>query len=160
MRFRFTLQPVLEQRLTVEELRQRVFAQAHAAVEAARAEVRLVDEDLSARKDQIRQRQAGGMTLPMRRMYEDWIAAQTARRVQLNGRLQELEAKAEAERVKLVKAVQARIVMEKLREKELKAWRLEEARVELKEFDEIAVRNFANERRQEKNAGQAERISS
>lgn len=147
MRFRFSLQPVLEQRMTVEELRQRLFAQAQAAVEEVRREMRAIDQDILARKDQVQQGQLGGMHFAMRRMIEDWIDAQTARRGTLTVKVHELEAKAEQERQQLVKAAQARIALEKLREQELKAWRLEEARAEMKQFDEIAVRNAAMERR-------------
>jgi flagellar biosynthesis chaperone FliJ len=49
--------------------------------------------------------------------------------------------------------------MEKLRGNELKAYRQEEGRAELRLFDEIAVRDYARAQRQEKDAGFPERIA-
>lgn len=158
MGFKFSLQPVLEQRQAQEEKRQREYSEAQAKAEAARERLEQVKRDIARWDAEIR---AGLGTMPFarREMIERWIGSQEERLELMDEEIRMLEQAAEQCRLRLVKAVQDRTVMEKLREKEMAAWRMEEARAERGFFDELAVRDFIDQRNQEKDAGSEERIA-
>lgn len=158
MPFKFTLQPVLQQRVATEEKRQREYGDAQAKVESARERRRCVVEDISRWGDVVRRTQ-GAMDYARRELIERWITAQEERIELLDAEIEMLAAQAEQCRLRLVKAVQDRTMMEKLREREHADWRIEEDRAERRFFDEIAVRDFIDQKNQEKDAGLEERIA-
>lgn len=158
MAFKFSLQPVLEQRLAIEDKRQREYGEAQAKVEAARARQRQAQAEIERWIGEVR-RQLGVMPFAQREMIERWIADQHDRLELLGEEIKMLGQQAEQCRLKLVKAAQDRTVMEKLRESEIKAWRQEEDRAERRFFDELAVRDFIDQKNREKDAGLEERIA-
>lgn len=159
MGFEFTLQAVLDHRLTLEEQAQRHYSEAQARVEAAQAEKKEIEADIRARFEQIREHQRRGAGLAWRQLIEQWIDNQRLAIHQLENRIEDLKKEVEKRRQALIKAMQAREVLEQLREQEFEVYRYEEARMEMKLFDEIAVRNYLEERNREKDADSAERIA-
>lgn len=159
MAFKFSLQPVLEQRLAQEEKRQREYGEAQSRVEAARQRRRQVEDDIARWTAEIR-REMITMPYPRREMIERWISEQLGRLELIDEEIRMLAAQAEQCRQRLVTAVQERTMMEKLQERELAEWRIEEARAERRFFDELAVRDFIDQKNAEKDAGLEERIAS
>ena len=160
MAFRFTLQAVLDHRRTQEEQVQRAYGQAQSQVEAARRERRQVQQDMAMRMEEVHRRQPGEAGFSWRALYENWIEELRRQARRIEQEIVTLEEHAEQWRAKLVKAMQARMIMEKLREKELRAYRLEQARAERRLFDEIAARNYITRQEREKHAAHGERIAS
>lgn len=157
--FRFSLQPVLEHRTTIEEQRQREFAEALTRLEAARERRRQIDGEILRCHARVREGQRSGLDFALRELFERWIGAQQQLTVEADASIRKLDDEAQRRRARLIEAVKARKVIERLRERELKDWKREEDRAELKVFDEIAVRDFVTESRREKDADLAERIA-
>lgn len=153
MGFKFSLQTVLEHRQTLEEQAQREYSESLARLEATRRRRTEVEADIARCVSNVRIRQARSVNFAERELYERWIGELEIQVGRLQDEIQKQSVEVEKLRLKLVKAVQDRTVMEKLREKELAAFRIEENRAELKQFDDIAVRDFAKARLREKIAG-------
>jgi len=159
MKFVFSLQAVLDHRRTIEEKLQREYGEALSRLEAVSRRRRQVEHDILRCTDEIRHRSQVGLPFAEREIYERWI---DACREQIEALMKEEERHAalvETCRQRLLKAVQDLTIMEKLCERERAAFRLEEARAELKFFDAIAVRDYVITRRQAKDAALAERIA-
>ena len=159
MGFKFTLQAVREHRQTVEEKLQREYSEALGQLEAIRQQQRDVETDISRCIAEVRRKQACGLNFAEWGIYEHWIDEQHEQVERLLGKAEQMAKEVEVRRLKLVKAVQDRTIMDKLRSSELKAYRKEEGRVELRLFDEIAVRDYVRAQHQEKDAGFPERIA-
>jgi flagellar FliJ protein len=159
MPFRFSLQAVLDHRRSVEEQRQREFGEALTRLEAARGQRHRIEREIHRRHVQVREGQRGGLDYALRELIERWIDLQRQEAVEVDASIGRLDEEARRRRARLLEAVKARMVLERLRDRELRAFRQEEARAELKVFDEIAVRDYLNEHRREKDAHQAERIA-
>jgi flagellar export protein FliJ len=99
------------------------------------------------------------MAFARREMIERWIGAQEGRLELIDEEIRMLAQQAEQCRQRLVKAVQDRTIMEKLREQERMGWLLEQERAERRFFDELAVRDFIDQQHQEKDAESEERIA-
>lgn len=158
MAFKFSLQPVLQQRLAQEEKRQREYGEAQSKAEAARERRRQVLENIDRWAGEVRRGQAT-LDFARRDLIERWITAQNERLELMEEEIAMLAAQAEQCRARLVKAMQDRTIMEKLRERERTEWRQEEDRAERRFFDELAVRDFISHKQQEKAAGLEERIA-
>ena len=159
MGFQFSLQPVLDHRKVQEEQIQRFYSQYKGQLEAQQKIQSEIQEDLKQRLEQVRTQQREGMDHPKRELYETWIETRRMDIEQLNEQIRKLGQIVEQWRLKLVRAMQARMILEEFHEQELKEYRTQEARAERKMFDEIGVRKYIDTQRQEKNAGQAERIA-
>jgi flagellar FliJ protein len=164
MPFRFSLQPVLEHRKRIEESRQRECGEALSRLELARSEMKRLKEEIRRRHDQIRsdQRtpQSGAAAFARRALIENWICVQRGEIGATEAIIVHREQEWRQSRDRLIGALKDRKVIEKLRDRESRDYRRNEARSEMKTFDEIAVRDFANERRREKAAAHTERIAS
>ena len=160
MVFVFSLQSVLEHRLAKEEKAQREYSDALGCLREARRRRREVEQDIERRAEQVRQMQRTGLRFAEREIFERWIQARQTQVQELAREEQRQAEQVEQCRLRLLKAVQDRTIMEKLRDKEWTAYRVEEARADLRRFDEIAVRDYVNaHRRREKIARQRERIA-
>jgi flagellar protein FliJ len=157
--FRFSLQPVIEHRMAIEQRRQRELAEATAKLETARSRRALIDEDLGRRFFQIREGQLKGLSFARRQLIEQWIVALREDATKLEAMIRALEEDERKRRLALIEAVKGRMILDRLREKERGEWMLQERRAELKAFDEIAVRNYAVGHGAEKDADPSERIS-
>jgi flagellar FliJ protein len=163
MPFTFSLEPVLEHRRRLEQNCQRQCGDAMARVEAVRERQQRLQNEIERQHEEIRagqrSRHTGGSAFALRQMAERWIVAQRGQVDQLQGAIDRLNEELRVARERLIEAVKDRMVIEKLREKELDAHRRREARAEMKTFDEIAVREYLNEQRREKDADHTERIA-
>ena len=150
MPFQFSMEPVLEHRRALEDKAQREYGAAVARLEATRGRKRDIETELESRKQQVRREQQQALPYIMRELIENWIVSleQHLREVDLEAKRQAVQT--EQMRLRLVKAMQNRTVMEKLRDKEMSDFKVTEERSERRRFDEIAIRNYAMERRQEK----------
>lgn len=150
--FKFKLQPVLDQRKAVEELRQREYHEALrqlTGLEEKRSEVlRQHDEAREQVVRSIGTRHGGAL----RQYFADWSRWVSREIRRMEGEIGSLRAQAERRREALVEAVKQRTMIEKLREREEREWRTEEARAEQKTFDELALREYAGRRREEKSS--------
>ena len=155
--FRFSLQPVLDQRIAQEELRQREHQEIQAVMDRLRQEQRSIEEDIEQQGASIREQLGRGMTYQIRNLYESWIDYQKQEVRRLGREMDNLRDELEKRRLRLVEAARGRTLIEKLREKEAKAWRVEQDRLERIAFDELGSRRFSERRRSEKNAARQER---
>lgn len=155
--FRFSLQPVLDQRIAKEELRQREYKELQGVMEGLRQEQQTIQSDIAHQgqlvSDQLRQ----GISFQIRYLYESWIDYQKREVGRLNKEMDDLRPQLEERRLCLVEAARGRILIEKLQEKELEAYQKEQARVERIAFDEIGTRQFSERQRAEKSAARKER---
>lgn len=149
--FRFKLEPVLGHRRLLEDDAKRDFQVAMAALNEARerreAAVRLIDEQ----SERIRSQQ-GAIDWRMRELHENFIRGQELVIDDLDRVIEKRSEVVEERRAVLIEASKRVKILEKLREKELKEYEKEELRQERILFDEIAVREFNEQKRWEKDA--------
>jgi flagellar export protein FliJ len=150
MAFRFSLQPVLDQRLAQEEQAQRQYARALAWLEGLRRRRQEIENEIKSCRQQISLGQRRGMDLARRDLYERWIEHQHDQIRILEKRIEAAAQAAEQERRLLVQATQKRTIMEKLYEREQADWRRDQQRSEIKTFNEFAVRDWAAQKRRRK----------
>ncbi len=140
-KFRFALQPVLQQRERVEDQKQQVVAQRKRAVDQAEAELKRLNEEFRESALALRSKHKGFDAEELRLHYahlqflDRTIVAQIAvvaeRRVALDRARQEL-----------LEASKDRKVVEKLKERRREAFVAEEARVEQNELDDGNARRY------------------
>lgn len=155
--FRFSLQPVLDQRIAQEELRQREHQEIQAVMDRLRQEQEAIEADIERQGESIREQLGRGMTFQIRGLYESWIDFQKQEVRRVGREMDALRDELEKRRLRLVEAARARTLIEKLRDKEEKAWRIEQDRLERIAFDELGSRQFSERRRSEKIAARQER---
>ena len=139
-RFTFRLQTVLEHKQRLEELAQLDHARAQAAqVAEERSLSQLHQAEDNGFAELERQRFDGRLdieSLQLGMTYLDALKVQITRQAQVVARVQRAT---EAKREQLVAAMQERKALERLREKQLKDFTLEQARRGLAEQDEMVV---------------------
>lgn len=154
MKFNFSLQAVLDQRLAQEERMQRDYNQTMAQIGAVKRGMHEIEDDIAHWESQVRNDQMN-MGFEKRGLFENWIDVQHDELKQMREQLERMAKIAEKERQLLIKAMQARTLMEKLRDREYKLFREEADKAEGRMFDEFAVRDFAEQRRRKnEQAGQ------
>lgn len=146
MKFNFSLQAVLDQRLAQEERMQRDYNQTMAQIGAVKRGMHEIEDDISHWENQVRGDQAN-MAFDKRGLFENWIDVQHDELGKMREQLERMMKIAEKERQLLIKAMQARTLMEKLRDREYKLFREDADKAEGRMFDEFAVRDFAEQRR-------------
>lgn len=147
-RFRFRLEPVLEHRRVLERQRQCEVAEIEVERRALEDRIRDCQDRLGAERRALREDLVSrGGTLDVVRIRHQAavsgaIVGQAQRAVlQLAG----VHKRLEEARGRLIEATTARKAVERLRERELEAWRLRLKRLEDRELDEIAVMHAAKE---------------
>ncbi len=155
MKFNFSLQAVLDQRLAQEERMQRDYNQTMAQISAVKRGMHEIEDDIAHWESQVRNEQAG-MAFNQRGLFENWIDVQHDELKKMQEQLERMMKIAEKERQLLIKAMQARTLMEKLRDREYKLFREEADKAEGRMFDEFAVREFAEQRRRKNDQGGGE----
>lgn len=158
--FKFKLQPVLEHRRMGEDDAKRRFEAAQRELNEARRELGVVELGILRESERIRRAQKGGMDFMLRSLHENWIAGQRILAAHWKKTEAERVKVVEQRRLELIEATRCVKIMEKLYERQERAWRREEDRREQTVFDEIAVREFNQSRRWEKDAQPSERIAS
>lgn len=149
MAFRFGLETVLKHRHRVEEVAQREFADAQAAVDQCLSEIEAMYRRLDEVREEIlvAQQRGSASELEMIREMETFVTGQKVRIERLRLKARELLIVAEEKHEALITAAQERKVMVKLKEKkfaEYKAWL---ARMEAKELDDVVSVRTARRKR-------------
>lgn len=141
-RFRFHLQPVLDQRQRAEDrCRLAVATLERQRLDIERA-IRACQDGIAHERGELRRYLAGGEgPVPLRdaRLQAAAGASLDARARQEVLRLAGLCKRLEAARSELLAATAARKAVELLRERRLDAWRCEQSRLEAAAVDELAV---------------------
>ncbi|MEN6625620.1 MAG: flagellar export protein FliJ [Candidatus Sumerlaeia bacterium] len=146
MKFNFSLQAVLDQRLAQEERMQRDYNQTMAQISAIKRGIHEIEYDIDRWMEQVQANQAA-MGFNKRGLFENWIDVQNDELKKMQEQLERMKKIADKERQLLIKAMQARTLMEKLRDRELRLFHEEADRAEARMFDEFAVREFAEQRK-------------
>lgn len=157
--FRFSLESVLDQRRTMEEARQRALAEGRTVVSRLEAERLTLSEKVSLNLFAVQEAIRRGESPAQRELYDNWIEWARDRIARIDRELERARQEVERRRLALVEAAKARMMMDKLREKELEAYRKEEELQERNFFDELASREFDRRRREAKVAREEERIA-
>lgn len=146
--FRFRLETLLRLRLAERDQRRTELAKALRAEELLRGEERTLEGrqiEATARSRQLKSPGAANVdALLETHRYEVVL---TAQRRQLKQQITQVEAETERRRQGLVEADRQLRVLEKLRERQAAAWKKENERQEVKQFDELAIVGYG--RRQE-----------
>lgn len=149
MAFRFGLETVLKHRRRVEDVAQREYAEAQAAVNACLVEI----ESLYRRSDEVREEIAVEETagsprnLDLVREMERFLGGQKIRIERLRVKARELLMAAEQKHEALILATQERKVLTKLKEKRLSEYREWLDRLEAKELDDLTMVRVARRAR-------------
>jgi flagellar protein FliJ len=146
--FRFRLETLLRLRIAERDQRRADLAKALRAEELLRGEERGLQAQQTDAVERTRQLKGPGAAdvdaLLRSHRYEVVL---TAQRKQLALQITQVEAEIERRRLAVVEADRAVRVLEKLRERQQAAWRLEADRLEMKQLDETAHLGYL--RRQE-----------
>jgi flagellar export protein FliJ len=134
-KYQFHLQPVLNHRVTVEEIKHRVHMSVQnelkaclARVEALLREIRATMEFAETSSDPEHKMRCEAYVVSLEREIE-----------QLASDRKGIEARLEAARLDLVAASQGLKVIERVHERDFDKWQAEHARAEQAELDEIAI---------------------
>ena len=138
-RFKFTLQPVLEQRKRLEEEKQTIVAQRARAVEEAEYELKRLNDEFRRHSDELRNdhRQLDGETLRMHYAHLQFLDRVIVSQIHL---VADRRIALDRARGDLLAASKERKVVEKLKERRLDAHVLEEQRVEQNALDDSNAR--------------------
>lgn len=138
--FRFSLEQVLVYRTQVEDKAKAVFGAAQNALNQEQYRQNELRETLYAHENKL-------STLSISELGERWLIENFMKALradieQSKKNIIKLEKKAQEARSKLALAAKDRMIMDKLKEKHEKAFKLEELQKEQREFDEIASIRF------------------
>lgn len=145
MKFKFPLQKVLDHRQTLEDLAQREFREAEAALRAEEARLRAMHDELhESRLEAGRVQGAGRADAPERlKQIHEFGVLQKLRIQRQTAKVGEAEKVVEEKREILrQKAIDLKM-MERLKERRREDFLQEQRRREMKEMDEIAVLRFS-----------------
>lgn len=149
MPFRFGLETVLKHRRRLEDVAQREYAEAQAAVDACLAEL----ESLYRRSDEVRIEIAAQETsgspgsLELVREMEHFLGGQKIRIERLRMKARELLMVAETKHEALILASQERKVLAKLKDRRFNEYRERLNRMEAKELDDLTMVRVARRAR-------------
>ena len=151
-KFRFRLQPVLEQRERVERERQLRVAELDRERLVIEERLRRLNEEMQGAKADLRGRLSlggGAVAIPEVRMQANTSLHLAARAritaLELAGAMRRLERA----RQELLEAARAARAVELLKEKRFEEWRQNGARAEAMQVDEAATQQFARVQREE-----------
>ena len=155
MPFRFSLQEVLEYRRRIEEMRQREMHDMQRQVDYVQGLVTQARQRRVHYRNELNQKVQEGMIFAYQQLYINYIYGLERLIEKSEHHLEQLRRDLERRRKRLSEAARDRHVLDELRKEELRAYLLNEKRIETKAFDEIAIRNFVVSER-EKTAGASE----
>lgn len=159
MKFKFSLQPVLQHRQALEEKAQQAFGEAKHRLDEAQRHRDSIREGIRERGEQVRHAQRAGLSFAHRELFENWIERQRQEVLRLEQVIQDHLRQVEQRRAEMIESMRARKVMDQLREQERRQWLQEQAKNEMKFFDDVANRNFMVAQASEKDAHTGERIA-
>ncbi|MGZ5278303.1 MAG: flagellar export protein FliJ [Pseudobdellovibrionaceae bacterium] len=146
MKFKFSLQKVLQHRKILEDLAQREFQEAMAELNKQLLKMNEMKEAVAAARDQAFRRQSeGGKTSPALVQVDDFIRGQDIRMESQKKKIIECESLVENLREILrQKAIDYKII-EELKEKQFKDYKIERRKREQKVVDDINLMRFGRE---------------
>jgi len=146
MKFKFSLQKVLQHRKILEDLAQREFQEAVAELNKQTAKMNEMKDAVAAARDQAFRRQSeGGKTSPALVQVDDFIRGQDIRMELQKKKIIECESLVENLREILrQKAIDYKII-EELKEKQFKDYKIERRKREQKLVDDINLMRFRRE---------------
>jgi flagellar FliJ protein len=146
MKFKFSLQKVLQHRKTLEDLAQREFQEAQAELNMQLQKLEDMRQAVAEARDQAFRRQSeGGKTSPALIQVDDFLKGQDIRMDRQKERIKECESLVEKLREILrQKAIDYKII-EELKEKQFKEYKIEQRRREQKIADDMNLMRFRRE---------------
>lgn len=143
MKFRFSLQKVLDHKRTLEDVARREWLEAKAAVDQAREQLRKMYEQIDASRMRAAEiEKEGGPRGNELTQIHEFIVGQRVRIERHRAAMRPLLEEEERKHVKLVEAAQERKIFEKLKERKYEEFRQKQKKKELKIMDEIVVTRF------------------
>lgn len=148
-RFRFELEPVLEQRLRDEHDRQRSVAELERERLALEDEIRACQRAIDQERDDLRSLlgAGGGGAVDLRaaRMQAGASLGHMARAQRAVLKLAGVHKRLERARAELLEATKRRKAVENLRQRRYEQWKREQDAAEARELDDLSVMRFARE---------------
>ena len=142
-RFQFRFQAVLKQREAIEQQKQRAFAQLMHERNAMFAQLREMQETISASKREAAGGLVGAVDLGAIAGIARYSASCALRGNALVRELADMENRVEQARNELVEASKNRKALELLRDRQRQDWELEQRRMEAKQLDEQTTQAYA-----------------
>jgi flagellar FliJ protein len=136
-KFVFKLEALLRQRKRDEQQCQRRLAEHAAIVNAAEEAVRRINESVQAGHDDVRRHLMGKLDMSFLTAHRRFMGAMQRQVMDLVQKVVVAKKQLEEARIKLAEAARRRKAIEKLREKQLERWQLDQARRETALSDEI-----------------------
>jgi flagellar protein FliJ len=155
-RFKFRLEPLLVARRREERDCQRALAACRAVVVDIELQIAVANTQIRESMDRVRAMHLSGkLDLSFVAAHRRFVAAMQRRGIAWAQKLVEAQAKVAEAQAKLVEAAKRRKAIEKLRERHLQRWQLEQERRQNLELDEISMRiAFENLQLQERPKGE------
>jgi flagellar protein FliJ len=143
MKFKFPLQKVLQHRKILEDLAQREFQEAQAALNLETQKLQEMQDAVTAARDQAFRRQSdGGKASPALSQVHEFLKGQDIRMERQKEKIKECESLVEKLREILrQKAIDYKII-EELKEKRFKEFKVERNKLEQKRVDDINLMRF------------------
>ena len=139
--FKFPLEGVLRHREHEEEQCQRNLARVQQQMREAQESLRELDQTMKGCADDVRQnRLIGKLDLGFLAAYRRYTASVQRKGTQMAQKMALIQREIDMAKKAVAEAAKQRKIIEKLREKQLERWKLDLARKEAAELDEIGTR--------------------
>ncbi len=139
---KFRLEKVLRHRQTLEVVAQQELAAAEQREAALDQEMTALREGLAACYEDFEAAKRQGMTPQELQLYQGHLQRQGEGLLELAARLEAARLEVESRREALVVATTNKRLLEKLKDKKIEEFRLEELSRENRDLDEIAIQQF------------------
>jgi flagellar export protein FliJ len=140
-RFKFRLEPLLEARRREEREAQRALAACRAVVVEIELHIAVANTQIRESMDRVRAMHLSGkLDLVFVAAHRRFVAAMQRRGIVWAQKLAAAQGKVAEAQASLVEAAKRRKAIEKLRERQLQRWQIEQERKQALELDEISMR--------------------
>jgi flagellar FliJ protein len=140
-RFVFKLEGVLRHRANIEQQRRRELATVEAQMASLEAQLRALDAAVRASETDLREnRLVGRLDMAFLAAHRRYAISMQRKAMATAQKMAGMQRQLETARQNLAEAAKQRKIIEKLRDRQLTRWKAEQARHELMELDEIAMR--------------------
>ena len=151
---KFGLQPVLKHRRFLEDEQQKKLADAQRAFTDARCKLHAYASRRQELTTELEEKQLQGLSITESLLYVQFFDRLAEDMFQQDTRVQALQKRVDHYRDALVKAMQSRKSLERLKEKNSHRHRLEQERKAQAFFDEVAEGQFIRHRQQQELSGE------
>lgn len=139
--FKFKLQAVLKHRTHIEQMRQRELAEAQAQVTRLQDELRRLNQEVTDASESVRKNHmTGRLDLGFLAAHRRYLAATQRKGMAIVQRIAYAQQIADEARARLAEAAKDKKIIEKLRERGLQRWQVEQQTKEMALLDEVANR--------------------